>query len=365
MRTELAAHADFREIRYAQCWEDADILLDGLDIQPGDVCLAIASAGDNALAMLARQPERVFAIDLNPAQLACLELRVAAYREISHEELLILMGSAPGGDRVALYERCRGRLAESAREFWDAHPAAIQNGIGGAGKLERYFALFRKRVLPLMHSQRCVTQLLRGGTLDERRRFYHDKWNTWRWRLLFRVFFSRFVMGQMGRDPSFFRYVEGSVAERVMERAGHALTALNPAENPYLQWILTGRHFAALPFALRADNFEIIRQNLDHLEIHCQSIEEFVSSVGCDSIDRFNLSDVFEYMSVQNYHALLERLVVAGRSKGRLAYWNTFAERRRPESMASRLRSLDDIAHRLHGQDKAFFYSGFVIEEIV
>ena len=29
----------FTILRYAQCWEDADILLDGLDVLPGDVCL--------------------------------------------------------------------------------------------------------------------------------------------------------------------------------------------------------------------------------------------------------------------------------------------------------------------------------------
>ena len=52
MRSEVATRAEFSQIRYAQVWEDADILLDGLDIQPGDVCVSIASAGDNALAML-------------------------------------------------------------------------------------------------------------------------------------------------------------------------------------------------------------------------------------------------------------------------------------------------------------------------
>src|SRR5216684_1368819 len=77
MGSEVAARADFSGIRYAQCWEDADILLEGLDIQPGDICLAIASAGDNALAMLSRAPQRVIALDLSPAQLACVELRVA------------------------------------------------------------------------------------------------------------------------------------------------------------------------------------------------------------------------------------------------------------------------------------------------
>ena len=91
--TEAAASADFTRIRYAQVWEDADILLAALSIQPTDTVVSIASAGDNALALLGAGAARVVALDLNPAQLACLELRVAAYRTLSHAELLCLMGS--------------------------------------------------------------------------------------------------------------------------------------------------------------------------------------------------------------------------------------------------------------------------------
>ena len=54
MPSEVARHVDFSAIRYAQCWEDADILLEALDIQEGDTCLSIASGGDNTLAMLTR-----------------------------------------------------------------------------------------------------------------------------------------------------------------------------------------------------------------------------------------------------------------------------------------------------------------------
>jgi len=59
MPSEAAAAADFTIIRYAQVLEDADILLEALDIQPEDECLSIASAGDNARAMLARGPRKV------------------------------------------------------------------------------------------------------------------------------------------------------------------------------------------------------------------------------------------------------------------------------------------------------------------
>lgn len=365
MKSEAAQNADFSRIRYAQCWEDADVLHGALDIQPGDTCLTIASAGDNALALLARAPGRVVAVDLNPAQLACLELRVAAYRELAHPELLELIGSRPSTRREALYRRCRPLLATETRAFWDAHPDAIRDGIGGAGKFERYFAMFRNRVLPLVHGRKKVEKLLAGGTLEERRAFYEEEWNTWRWKLMFRIFFSRTVMGRAGRDPAFFKYVEGSVATRILQRAHYALTELNPAENPYLHWILTGTHGSALPFALREENFEAIRSHLDRLEWRLTPMETFLDEEPAHSIHRFNLSDIFEYISPENTRTMLEKIARAGAPGARLAYWNTLAPRSRPDDMADQIEPREDLAQTLHGQDKAFFYCRFVVEEIL
>jgi S-adenosylmethionine-diacylglycerol 3-amino-3-carboxypropyl transferase len=364
MPSEIAAKASFTGIRYAQCWEDAGILVEALDVQPGKIYLSIASAGDNTLALLSRSPARVIALDLSRAQLACLELRVAAYRTLTHPELLRLIGSHPGDDRIALYRRCRPLLSEEVRGFWDAHSLAIAHGIGGAGKFERFFDRFRNLILPLVHPRRRVRQLLRGGTFAERLAFYTGQWDTFRWQALFRIFFSRFVMGRLGRDPSFFAYVKGSVADRILERTRYALTVLDPAANPYLQWILTGRHPTALPFALRPENFEPIRANLDRLEWQAASVEDFLDRREPRSIDGYNLSDLFEYMSEENYHRLLGKLIACGRPGGRLAYWNMLVPRSRPESMAGQLHPLTELAQRLFEQDRAFFYSRFVVEAL-
>src|SRR5262249_48257068 len=156
VRSEAAERADFSAIRYAQVWEDADVLLDGLAIQPGDVCVSIASAGDNALALLTQDPSRVVALDLSPAQLACLELRVPASKTRSTGELLQLGGSGPSRRRTELLDRCRPALGAAARGFWDRQRGVVEQGIGGLGKFERYFALFRGRVLPLVHARRTV-----------------------------------------------------------------------------------------------------------------------------------------------------------------------------------------------------------------
>lgn len=365
MGSEVAGKADFTGIRYAQCWEDADILLEALDIRPDDVCLSIASAGDNALAMLSKGPKQVVALDLSPAQLACLELRVAGYSEFQHSELLELVGSRPSTRRPLLYDRCKKHLSQAARDFWDARQAEIERGIGSLGKFEHYFELFRNRVLPLVHSRKRVDRLLRGGSPAEREAFFQGKWNSWRWRLLFKMFFSRFVMGRLGRDPSFFQYVEGSVSDRILSRTQHALTKLDPADNPYLQWILAGSHTTALPYALRLENFEAIRANLNRLDWRCLSVEDYLANVAPKSISKFNLSDIFEYMSPAAYETLLGKLVESGRVGGRLAYWNMLAPRSRQATMADRLEPKTELAARLHLEDKAFFYSRFVVEEIV
>ncbi len=362
--SEIALRADFSRIRYAQCWEDADILLEALAITPQDTCLSIASAGDNTLALLSRGPARVIALDMNPAQLACLELRVAAYRVLAHHELLELIGSRPSRRRLDLYQRCRSALAKNTRSYWDRQPELIEQGIGAAGKFEHYFRLFRKRILPLVHGRKRIARLLAGGSTEQRRRFYQKHWNNWRWRLLFRLFFSRRVMGRLGRDPEFFKYVENGVAKNLFTRTEYGLTQLDPRDNPYLQWILTGQHINALPFALRRENFESIRNNLDRLEWHLVSVEDYLAHHQDEVIHKFNLSDIFEYMSEQSYVMLLDQLIGASTTGGRLAYWNMLVPRSRPEAMADRLQPLDSIATVLHQLDKAFFYSRFVLEEV-
>ncbi|MCP4041921.1 MAG: DUF3419 family protein, partial [Gammaproteobacteria bacterium] len=199
----------------------------------------------------------------------------------------------------------------------------------------------------------------------EREQFYATVWDNRRWRWMFKLFFSRFVMGRLGRDPEFFRYVEGSVAANILTRTRHALTVLEPAENPYLQWILTGRHTTALPYALRKEHFESIRENIDRLQWHLMSIEEYLQRHEGDPIRCFNLSDIFEYMSEEACHQLLHRIVEASVRGGRLAYWNMLAQRRRPAAMAHLLTPLSQLAESLFEQDKAFFYSAYIVEEVI
>ncbi|MBI5368643.1 MAG: DUF3419 family protein [Planctomycetes bacterium] len=364
MRETIADRVDLGIIRYANCWEDADILVEALRPRPGTRFVSIASAGDNSFALLAAGAE-VVAADLSVPQLACVEIRRAAFRSLDYEPLLAFLGVRESTERLAVYEGLRPDLSESARAFWDGRRDQVSTGLIHGGKFEAYFKTFRTRVLPLTHSPRTILSLLEERDPEARRRFYEETWNNWRWRFLFRLFFSRRVMGWLGRDPQFFKYVEGSVADNILGKARKGMMELPTHANPYLTYITTGNFGAALPRYLRREHFAAIKAGLDRLTIHQGPIEQAASAHrGAAGFDGFNLSDIFEYLDLPTCRTIYATLLESARPGARLVYWNMMAPRRRPDELADRVTVLDDLARELHARDRAFFYSAFVVEEV-
>jgi S-adenosylmethionine-diacylglycerol 3-amino-3-carboxypropyl transferase len=363
--SEVQVRADFSKVRYAQCWEDADILCEALRAGTGPRCLSIGSAGDNSFALLAQGASHVTAIEMSPAQVACIDLRRAAYLSLDYEEFLQFLGVRNRADRWALFEKCQARLRDRSHRYWLHNQDAIDRGIIHAGKFENYFRLFRTRVLPLAHPKRRIDDLLHHREEEARRNFYDRVWNNRRWRWIFQLFFSRLVMGRLGRDPAFFKYVEGSVADRILARARHALVEIDPSANPYLHFILKGNFGSTLPLALRPDAFEKIRTALadeNSFTLVEGSLEKILGESD-QRFDAFNLSDIFEYMSEENTETLLRQILAHAEPGARLAYWNMLAPRSRPDSLADQLSPCTEEAEKLFHHDKAFFYSRFVVEE--
>ena len=362
-RSEIEDKADFGQIRYAQLWEDADVLTEALGNCAGGTLVSICSAGDNALAMLTLDPARVVVVDLSLAQIACLRLRIGAITTLDHGEFLELMGARPSNRRAVLLSRALADQDAETQAFWAVRADEVQAfGAGGVGKFERYFRLFRRYCLPLVHSTRTIDDIFVSRPKAKRQEFLDKRFNTWRWRLLLNVFFSRFVMGRMGRDKAFFDHVEGSPAQHVARRIHHAAVANDPADNPYLHWIMKGTHGDALPMTWRAEHYQTIRSRLDRLQIMPGSLEAFIATG--EKADGFNLSDIFEYMSPQVFASVYGDILNAAAPGARLVYWNMMAPRRVPPAHRARVETLTDLQDRLKAQDKAFFYSDFVIKQV-
>ena len=369
MKSEVRENnVDFSLIRYSQCWEDTEVLLEALDIRENDVCLGILSAGDNVFSMLTKNPEKIVALDISFPQVALVKLKMEAFKRFSYEEMLKFIGVKESDKRAEMYEKIRENLEEKVREYWDFNKEAVQNGVIHMGKFEKFFRLFRKRILPFVHSKKRVEEFLSEKSETERIDYYNKKWNNFRWKMMFKLFFSNYIVGKFGRDKEFFKYVEKDISKVMTERSRYASCELSPYENPYLNYILTGNYRSdCLPYVLREENFEKINKSLHKIEIVQSSMEEYLDGTDL-KINRFNLSDIFEYMSLGNYEKLMEKIYEKSADEAKLVYWNLVVERNaglikdRKEKRFERLERLDK---ELHKKDKTFFYTDFVVEKVI
>ncbi len=172
-------------------------------------------------------------------------------------------------------------------------------------------------------------------------------------------------MGKLGRDPKFFTHVEGAVSEKILTRAHYAFTTLNPAKNPYLSFILKGSFADCLPHYLEPENFAIIKNNIDNLKIHRGAINEVAQEYGKNYFSGFNLSDIYEYLTPEQTEHVYGDLLNSSKTGARFTYWNMLVPRTCPSSLSQRVILKDSLSKELFDQDYAFFYSRFVVEEVL
>lgn len=367
MRSEVAARPVFQQILYSQAWEDPDCDREGLKIGPQDDVLAVGASGDNALAFVLDRPRSVVAIDFNPNQNHLLELKLAALETLDPDDLHAFVGVRPTGARAFQYRLLRGRMSAAAQAFWDGQPELIERGVIHVGRFEGFLGLFRRFVLRAVHRRGTREQLFAARTLAEQREFYDRRWNSRAWRTLFRLFFSRFLIGRLGRDPAFFKYVEvDQVGEAFRRRTEHALCDLPIRENWFLEYIASGTYRVAFPPWLRPGNLPLLRERArETLRLEVGAFEQYLPTQAEGSFSCFYLSDIFEWMSEEAFAALLRQFCRVSRPGGRLTWRNLLVPRVRPPGLDDVLEVDEALSRRLHEQDRSFVYGNFVAATVL
>lgn len=354
-------NVDFNFIRYANCWEDADILLEALSIKENAKILSIASAGDNSFSLLIKNPEIVVAVDVNETQLFLVELKKACIKNLSQPETLKFIGFEPSTHRKETFESIKNDLSIRAKKYWLDNFYQIESGVIHAGKFEHYFQLFVRKILPWIHSKKTISKLLQPKSTKEQNEFYNKKWNTWRWRLLFKLFFSKQVMGKFGRDPEFLKQVKIVVSDYIFSSAERELTSTNVFKNFILHYNLTANFGNHLPHYLQVQNYDHIKQNINKIVIFKGYAEDAITNYG--KFDAMNLSNIFEYLDVIHFKEVAVKLNEGLADKGKIAYWNLMVSRKISDYLPNTMSFLKDVSQNLKKKDKGFFYSNFIVEQ--
>jgi S-adenosylmethionine:diacylglycerol 3-amino-3-carboxypropyl transferase len=152
-----------------------------LPLREGDAILAVAEGGDRVLRMLGARPKRVAVVERNPEQLYLLDLKLAGVKALPHAEYLELTGLRPSRRRRALFARVRWLLVPESDSYWLARLGTLDRGVATQGILERRLASFRT-FTRLVQGEKKVERYLALRNEAERRAMIDGEWQTLLWR---------------------------------------------------------------------------------------------------------------------------------------------------------------------------------------
>ncbi len=349
---------------YTNCWEDADVLLAALDPGPSDHVLSIGSAGDNSFSLLSKGPASVVVYDAWLPQLHLVELKKAAFQVLDYEGFLAFLGFQESRHRMAIFhEKIRSVLSPEAQVFWEKNAALLQRGIIHCGKLEHYFRLFRRFVLPLIASQKDVEHFFAGPPTEADLANYRRRLSKPFLHWLLKIFLSEPLLKAMGRQPAFFKEVKTSLSEYLFDKLSSFLLNPESHSNHYIYYQVYGHFGKGLPHYARPENFESIRSHLDRLTLRHGRLEDGL--VAEQNATHINASDIFEYLPMADFKAFGERLAENCPRLRRIAYWNFVVDRMLSEVQPQHFQLEADLANELSAKDKIYFYKRFVVEAVV
>jgi S-adenosylmethionine-diacylglycerol 3-amino-3-carboxypropyl transferase len=355
----------FRDILYAQCWEDPEMDRIAFNTKPEDTLFSITSGGCNALAFLLDDPVKVICLDMNCFQNYLLSLKISAFKTLTYNETLEFLGILPSKRRWEYYEKLKPGLAENEQSYWDSKKADINRGLIHCGKYERYMHLL-KRLFRILVGRKIIGQLFNAISLEDQRILFKTRWDNFSWILFCRIFLSR-AFTSILFDKAFYKYLEPSFSFEKYYRSAvrRAVYELPAKENYFLAYILSGNYFIeCLPPYLKKENYEIIRERADRIKIVTSGCQEYLRSLLEDSISKFNFTNIFEWMSPEEYTLLLLETVRTAKDGAVITYRNHIVTRSRPEIFADQIIPDIKLSIELHKRDRSFIYKAYVVERI-
>ncbi|KAI9788560.1 MAG: hypothetical protein M1816_006809 [Peltula sp. TS41687] len=360
------------EYIYAFTWEDVRTDIRLLKIREEDVILAITSAGDNILAYALEGPRRIHAVDLNPAQNHLLELKVASFAALDHDDVWAMFGEGRHEHfRDILISRLSPHMSSRAFQYWLEHAYVFTSkghyGLYNTGG-SRFALQLLRWLFRLFGLTKDVQRLCQAQTLNEQREIWREKIR----KVLLNRTINRavvatdlFLWKALGVPCSQRKLIEMDYFSRNAPRASGSRSGDAPGQaiweymvdtfdpvvehtlirddNYFYMICLQGRYSKRChPSYLSAKSHRKLSKTnaFDGLRIHTDDIYEVISrmmpetltiAVIMDSMDWFDLTNEFEANQVTQQVSMLNRtLKLGGRVLLRSAainpwYMETFA----------------------------------------
>jgi S-adenosylmethionine-diacylglycerol 3-amino-3-carboxypropyl transferase len=358
----------FDSVGYSSVWEDERVIESGLRPQPGERVLSITSGGCFSLQFLLYDVAQVVSLDFSPHLTAGLEFKTAAARTLDHQALWEVLGLRPSNRRLSLYDVLREALSPESQSYWDRQKGAIKRGVGLVGKQDRYLHLVG-RLIRGLQGRRRVAALLRDKPLAGQRQFYDGEWNTFAWRRLCDIVFSRRIL-DLAFDKEHFTYSkENHPALKFRQAVEHVLKEVEIGDNFYLHYLFFGSYPSAdsCPAWLAKRAFSPLSERLDRIVPVTGDLEQFIFEQPDSSFDCFNFSNIFDWVSEADFSRLMGEVVRVARPGARLCYWTNLVNEKREIGRDGAPGIVEDLvlSEQISSRSRTPGYGGCVLARVV
>lgn len=355
----------FRGIVFNMSWEDPEMDRRAFEVTPDDVVLSITSAGCNPLNLLCQNPRELICIDSNPAQTALLELKLAGIASLDHEAFFDIFAARKPARITDFYRaRLRTHLSVRAREFWDRNLYMMARGVYEFGRMGWFCRLLRG-YLGMTLGRRRIEEFFNLDSVQAQRVWYQRNiaprlWGpAMRGMLRFRPF-----LYLAGVHPRQFDLVDHrhDMFEYVKERIEYALTRVPIRDNYFLSMTASGKFRGDhVPPYLLEKNFTALRRNLDRVQVVNGWLGPFLDSRPAASIHKFNLLDIFDWMTPDAFESTLHSVLRSAAPGARFIYRSGSYRLDPAPSVLAHVTPHADLARELLAMDRSATYGSFYV----
>ena len=368
----------FQGFVYNQIWEDPGVDLDALALKPHHRIVTIASGGCNVLNYLAADPAAIVAVDLNPHHVALTRLKLAALRHLpDHESFFHFFGAADNAANLeAFADHLSTQLDDETLAYWNSkigplRPRRIEmfaRNLYRHGLLGRFIGILH--TVARLHGKKLDAILHAKNPREQRVAFEATIAPLFESPAIKLIARSPISLYALGIPPAQYDALVGggNVAQVLRERV-ERLACDFPIKDNYFAWQAFGRGYdlagrEAVPDYLRAENFVTLRDRLDRVSVHHDSLIDFLKRQPAQSFHRYVLLDAQDWMNPEQLAALWTQIDRTADSRDAKVIFRTAgAESPLEESLPAALLG-PWLYHEwqsrvLHAQDRSSIYGGF------
>jgi S-adenosylmethionine-diacylglycerol 3-amino-3-carboxypropyl transferase len=369
----------FKGFVYNQIWEDPDVDLEALALEPHHRLITIPSGGCNVLNYLAANPAKIIAVDLNPNHVALTRLKIAALANLpSYESFFRFFGVAKDkANREAFDECLSARLDADTRDYWQKRVPLRGRRIDMFSRdLYRYSLLGRfigiLHVVARLHGKRLEKIVSAKNPAEQRALFERVIAPLFDYKSIRLLSKSPVSLYALGIPPAQYDELVSSTdgdAIAVLKQRVEKLACDFPINENYFAWQAFTRGYdtenrEAIPAYLRREVYEAIRTRTDRVEVHHDSLIDFLKRQPANSLHRYVLLDAQDWMTPDMLTALwIEIDRTADRRDARVIFRTAGPDsplpRKIPSDLLAPWRYLEDESLAFHARDRSSIYGGF------